>query len=277
MELGLSLKNYPIGIFDSGVGGLTVLSAIQAYLPNEDLMYLADTARVPYGTKSAESVQRYACQAASALVERGIKLLVVACNTASAVALPLLQSRFPEVLVVGVVLPGAQASCLASRSGHIAVIGTESTINGGAYQRAIADIRPDAKVYVKPCSLFVALAEEGWHSGDIVERVAQVYLEPIFSKQLQRPDCLVLGCTHFPVLKPTIQKIIGNDIAVVDSAATTARVVSQLLVERNLSKDSESSGELHCLVTDDAGRFARVAHHFFNNEISLSAIEKVDL
>lgn len=274
----------PIGVFDSGVGGLTVLSALHATLPHENLIYLGDTARVPYGTKSPDSIRRYASQAAGLLVQRGIKLLVVACNTASAVALEALSAQFAPLPVIGVVQPGARAGCEQSVNGVIAVIGTESTISGGAYQQAIQMLRPDARVVATPCSLLVALAEEGWFQGAIVEAVIRQYLEPM----LRAPDglavdSLVLGCTHFPVLSEAIRAVVGPHVALVDSARTTSDDVAIQLASLGIARSAQSQqgaerkGSIHILVTDGPERFARVAGHFFNGTIDLAQIEQVDL
>ena len=191
----------PIGVFDSGVGGLTVLKALQELLPQEDFIYLGDTARLPYGTKSRESIVRYALQSSRHLADQGIKLLVVACNTASASALPGLEAAYPGVPVVGVIKPGARAGCSLNRTGRLAVIATESTVQGGAYQQAILELCPQMRVEAQACSLFVSLAEEGWTKGPLVEQIVARYLTPLFERFGDHlPDALVLGCTHFPVL-----------------------------------------------------------------------------
>ncbi len=268
----------PIGVFDSGVGGLTVLRALRATLPQENFIYLGDTARLPYGTKSPESVVRYSIQAADALVEREIKCLVIACNTASAVALNALRDRYAPLPVVGVLEPGAEAACRASASGHIAVIATEGTVKGGAYQAAIHAMRPDARVVAQACALFVALAEEGWTGGALVEGIMRRYLEPIFSAEVaSHPDCLLLGCTHFPVLKPTMQLVLDPSISIVDSAETTARTVHTLLEDLGLMTDSTAPGAIQLLATDSTARFARVGGIFFGTRIEESAVEPVDL
>jgi len=204
----LSAAPAPIGVFDSGVGGLTVLRALRAALPHEDFVYLGDTARLPYGTKSAQSVIRYSLQCAAALVARKIRCLVVACNTASASSLPALRERYPDLPVIGVIEPGAQAAVEASVSQRIAVIGTEGTISGGAYQAAIHHLNSAAKVSALACSLFVALAEEGWTQGPIAEAVARRYLGMLFTSAGDGPDTLVLGCTHFPALAQPIRAVL---------------------------------------------------------------------
>src|SRR5271154_708519 len=209
----------PIGVFDSGVGGLTVLRALRTALPAENFIYLGDTARLPYGTKSAETVVRYSLQCAAALIERRIRCLVVACNTASASALDALRLHHPSLPVIGVIEPGAQAAVAASRSQHIAVIATEGTINGGAYQTAIRRLSAGAQVSASACSLFVAMAEEGWTEGPIAQMVARRYLEPVFSGA-DAPDTLVLGCTHFPLLADSIRAVLPAHVGVIDSAVT---------------------------------------------------------
>ena len=268
----------PIGIFDSGVGGLTVLRCLREQLPHESFVYLGDTARLPYGTKSADSVVRYSLQAAEFLVARGIKYLVVACNTASAVALDAMRERFAPTPVLGVIEPGAIAGCAASRSGHLAVIATEGTVKGGAYQRAIANVRPDAKVTALACSLFVALAEEGWTEGAIVEAIARRYLGGLFGEG--GPDTLVLGCTHFPVLADAICNVVGREVAIVDSAHTTAAHLLRALTTQGLLLGADSTlppPTLQLLATDGAERFARVGSRFLDESFSAGDVEVVDL
>ena len=195
----------PIGIFDSGMGGLTVLKAISGRLPGENLLYLGDTARLPYGTKSRDTIIRYTLKAAGRLVDEGVKMLVVACNTATSAALPELREHFAPLPVLGVVRPGAEAALAASRNKRIVVIATEATIAGGAYQQAIASLCPEARVQGRACTLFVPLAEEGWMDGPIVEGIASRYLGDLFSPgRPDRPDTLVLGCTHFPYFKEAL-------------------------------------------------------------------------
>jgi glutamate racemase len=268
----------PIGIFDSGVGGLTVLHAVGTRLPAEHLLYLGDTARLPYGTKSADSVTRYALQAAGHLVERGIKLLVVACNTASAVAMPALARGFAPLPVIGVVEAGAEAAVRASCSGHIAVLATESTVRGGAYERAIRARRSDARVFSQACSLFVALAEEGWIAGPLVEAVAREYLHPLIEeKKHDGLDCVVLGCTHFPVLKQTIAQVAGPEVVLVDSGETVAQAIAELLQQQHLARSRGPAGRRQYLATDDAERFARVGSRFLGHALEAGDVEIVDL
>ena len=225
-------RNLSIGVFDSGVGGLTVLRALLERLPHEDFVYLGDTARLPYGTKSPGSIRQYSLQAARQLHARGVKCLVVACNTASATALDALTQEFAPVPVIGVLEPGAAAACRATRRGRIAVLATESTVRGGAYQAAIVRRLPDAVVTARACPLFVALAEEGWTDGPVVEGVIHRYLDDVFvpGDAADGPDTLLLGCTHFPVLAPALARVLGPGVVIVDSAATTAPSLEQALV-----------------------------------------------
>lgn len=264
-----------IGVFDSGVGGLTVLQALRRELPGEPLVYLGDTARLPYGTKSAETVVRYANRAVAHLLQRDVKLLVVACNTASALALDSVRETVGPVPVVGVVRPGAEAAARASREGRIAVIATESTARDGAYEREILRIRPDARVVSRGCSLFVALAEEGWSHGPIAEAVAHEYLDDLFREH--RPDCLVLGCTHFPVLADTLAGVAGAGVTIVDSAATTAAVVREELDRRGMRASSAGPAPVELLATDSPDRFLRMAARFLPDDLPADGVQLVDL
>jgi glutamate racemase len=295
----------PIGVFDSGVGGLTVLKALVAELPHEHFVYLGDTARLPYGTKSPETVARYAVQAAQALSEYGVKCLVIACNTASSVGLPAIRAHVRSVPIVGVIEPGAQAACATSKTGHIAVIATEGTVRGGAYQEAILRLRGHARVIAQPTQLFVALAEEGLHEGPIADSVARHYLEPIFHTSratASRPDTLVLGCTHFPMLASAIRAAVGPDIQIVDSAATTAKSVRETLQRESLMRRDASAGSgvtsaardatstangvlssrgdtgtIRFLATDSIERFARIGSRFLERPIDPEEVELIDL
>ncbi len=248
----------PVGVFDSGVGGLTVLRALARALPHEDFVYLGDTARLPYGTKSPESIRRYALQAAALLRDRGVKCLVVACNTASAVALESLAAGFAPVPVLGVVEPGAAAACAAT---------------------AIRRCRPGASVVARACPLFVALAEEGWTDGAVVEAVIHRYLDDLFLAGAgTRPDTLVLGCTHFPVLEPALRRVLGDGVAIVDSAQTTAAALVGVLEAAALRRPAEAAGgRIALLATDSAERFARVGGTFLGRPLVPADVEVVDL
>jgi glutamate racemase len=266
----------PIGVFDSGVGGLTVLRALRQRLPNEQFIYLGDTARLPYGTKSGDSVLRYSVQAAEFLVRQGIKYLVIACNTASSVAVEPLRERFAPMPVIGVIEPGSIAGCAASTSGHIAVLATEGTVRGGAYQRAITRLEPAAQVKAQACSLFVALAEEGWTDGAIAEAIAHRYVDELFRDD-PRIDTLLLGCTHFPVLAAALRAVIGPSITIVDSAETTARAVQAELIDRGLLNTRVPAGPPILQATDSPERFARVGSRFLGEAFDASRVELVDL
>ena len=267
------MNSAPIGIFDSGMGGLTVMRALAARLPDERFLYLGDTARLPYGTKSADTVRRYALQAARALTTRDVKLVVIACNTAS-VSLAALQDALAPLPVIGVIEPGAEAALLAAPEGPIAVIATEGTVKGGAYVRAI-HVSGNVPVVQQACPLFVPMAEEGLTSGPIAEAVAHRYLDPLMAR-LPKPKALVLGCTHFPALKDVIARVVGPGVILVDSAATTANAVAHLLDERGL-RSSGRTGEHHFFATDAPDRFARVGEIFFGSPIDAGLIEQIDL
>ena len=267
------MSELPVGVFDSGVGGLTVLRALMATLPAEDFLYLGDTARLPYGTKSPQTVARYSVRAAESLVARGIKGLVVACNTASASALPALRDRFPDLPVIGVIEPGARAACEASASGRIAVLATEGTVKGGAYVDAILAVRPDAHVTQVAAQIFVALAEEGWSEGEAVDAVTERYLAHLDA----RVDTVVLGCTHFPLLAGAISKQVGASRRVVDSAATTARATATELLTRKLLTPATRPGQIRLMATDSPERFARVGARFLGAPIAEREVEPIDL
>lgn len=266
-------RSLPIGIFDSGVGGLTVYRALHEQLDNERFIYLGDTARVPYGTKSLATIERYAIENARFLETKGIKLLVVACNTASALALPAIR-RSVNVEVVGVIEPGAEAAVKASKTGRIGVIATEATIQSGAYKRAISAVDSSARVTMEACPLFVSLAEEGWAETEVARLVAVKYLDRIRNSGV---DTLVLGCTHYPILRNVIQNVIG-DVLLVDSGEAVASEVDALLRKRALcstlrfaaDRERELCDDLdHFYVTDAADRFSRVAELFLGTAPSV--------
>jgi len=265
----------PIGVFDSGIGGLTVLAALRTALPHERFLYLGDTARLPYGTKSPGTVARYAVQAAAALAGRGVKYLVVACNTAASVGLAAIRARIAGVPVIGVIQPGAAAACAASTRGHIAVIATEATVRGGAYREAILARRPDARVEQLPTQLLVALAEEGLVEGPVAQGVVRHYLGSLFGAD-PAPDTLVLGCTHFPLLLPTLRDVLGDRVRIVDSALTTAAAVrDELRADGTLRASGEPS--LQFMATDGPERFARVGSRFLGCRIGPQDVELIDL
>lgn len=269
------MNDAPIGIFDSGIGGLTVMRALTARLPNESFIYLGDTARLPYGTKSGDTVTRYAVQAAAALMKRRVKMLVVACNTASAVALPALEQAFAPLPVVGVIVPGAEAALAAAPDGPIAVIATEGTVKGGAYVRAIEAHGRAVPVIQQACPLFVSIAEEGLLDGPVAQAIAHRYLDPLLAA-VPKPKAIVLGCTHFPALRETIASVAGRDIKLVDSAETTAKAVERILRGQNLSRSVKPASH-RFLATDAPDRFARVGEIFLGSAIDPGDVELVDL
>ncbi|HEX5930647.1 MAG TPA: glutamate racemase [Methyloceanibacter sp.] len=268
----------PIGVFDSGMGGLTVLKALAARLPNERFVYLGDTARLPYGTKSAETVQAYALQATRLLLDQDVKMLVIACNTASAVAVELLQQACAPIPVIGVIEPGARAGVAATSNRRIAVIATEGTVRGGAYACAIRRLMSDAEVVQQPCQVFVALAEEGWADAPATRAAAEHYLATLF-ESASPPDTLVLGCTHFPVLADAIRAVIGGRVALVDSAETTAGAVAEALSGAGLASAAEAreGAPVRFFATDSPERFARVGAIFLGRAIDPAAVTLVDL
>lgn len=273
----------PIGVFDSGVGGLTVLSELRRALPHEDFIYLGDTARLPYGTKGADTVSRYALGAAKLLVDRGVKLLVIACNTASAVALPALCERFAPLGVIGVIEGGAQAACEATSDGAVLVTATAGTVRGRAYHTAIASRNPDLQVLAVACPVFVALAEEGWGDSEIAVQTAKRYLAPYLGDaQSEAPvRTLVLGCTHFPLLAGSIQQAIQElhplPVTIVDSAMTTSLQVHAHLVAQGLLRGQSAPGRVRYLATDDVERFCGAAKPFLDAPIGLQEVQWVDL
>lgn len=243
----------PIGVFDSGVGGLTVVAALQRRLPEESILYLGDTARLPYGSKSVDTVTRYTERNLAFLEGRGVKAVVIACNTASALALPRLRPRLPTW---GVVEPGAEAAVARSRSGRIGVIATESTVRSDAYGAAIRRRRPDAEVLSRACPLFVPLVEEGWLDDEVVEAVVRRYTAFLVEAGV---DTLVLGCTHYPLLRPVLQRVMGPGVELVDSAETTASAVAAGLAADGLLVRPPAEAESHLCVTDSSAPFSRVA------------------
>ncbi len=250
-----------IGIFDSGIGGLTVLKEIMAKLPDENIIYLGDTARVPYGIRSAETVTRYSFENTNFLLSQEIKMLVVACNTATAVSLEAIKKEFP-LPVIGVLEPGARAAVAATKTRKVGIIGTEATISSGAYEKAIKRLAPDVEVTSLACPLFVPLAEEGWTDNDVAELVAGKYLAPFRKTGI---DMLVLGCTHYPLLKTVISKAVGPGITLIDSATETAKEVADVL--EKLKWRGGMAGEIirKFYVTDTPMRFEAIGKRFLGD------------
>jgi len=261
----------PIGVFDSGMGGLTVLRALRERLPDESFIYLGDTARLPYGTKSQDTVRQYAMQMARILVERRIKALVVACNTATTAALSHLQTMLPEIPVVGVIAPGASAAVAATKNQRLLVLGTETTVASHAYQTLIQSSLPKAHIQARASSLLVALAEEGM----VHNNIARAALEHYLSERVDE-DTVLLGCTHFPVFKPLLHELLPKHVCVVDSAEATADAVKQALIDKNLLNIKASQNKTHYLVTDSVTRFGAVGAIFLGEPLNQADIELVD-
>lgn len=267
----------PIGVFDSGVGGLTVARAIRAALPNEPLIYLGDTARVPYGNRSPDTIRRYATNATHLLLEHDVKAVVIACNTASAHGLEALVERFPDLPLLGVIEPVARVAAQRTENGHVGVIGTRATIASACYPEALRSERDDLRVTQLACPLFVPLAEEGWTQGEVAEAVAREYLGGLAGEDL---DTLILGCTHYPLLQATIgailDEVMGRYVTLVDSAHATASALDALLQERGIeAAPPEGRASLRLLVTDEPGGFMKGAVRFFGG--SIARPEHVDI
>ncbi len=255
----------PIGIFDSGLGGLTVAKAILKLLPQEDIVYFGDTARVPYGTKSKDSIIRFSLQNADVLMERQVKAIVVACNSSSSYALPALK-RYVKVPVLGVIGPGVRKALAMTRSGRVGIVATPATVNSGAYQKQLLKQRSTCKISAQACPLFVPLVEEGWLERGVTVSVAQEYLRPI---QKAGVDTLILGCTHYPLLKQTLRGILGPDVFLVDSAQEVALELRSLLEEEGLLNTARHTSKNLFLVSDGPEHFRRLAEKFLGREIVL--------
>ncbi len=262
--------NNPIGIFDSGIGGLTVVKQLRRLLPEEQLVYFGDTARIPYGTKSQRLVQQYALQDAHFLLQYDVKMVVVACNSASASALPLLQEQL-DIPVIGVVTPGASAAVRLTRNGKVGIIGTTATVNSHAYTREIHRLAPETQVFGQPCPLLVPLVEEGWLDDYVTVLTIKKYVHDLLKQHI---DTLILGCTHYPVLEQTIQKVVGDDIRLIDSGKETARAVKALLSERNMLHKGRKTEHDRFFVSDIPAKFEEVGSRFLGQP--LEQVERVD-
>lgn len=261
----------PIGLFDSGVGGLTVVHEVMKVLPDEQIIYFGDTARVPYGTKSARVVQGFALQDARFLLQFDVKLIVVACHTASSVALELLQQTF-SLPILGVIEPGVHAALAATRNGKIGVIGTRGTISSGTYQRLFAEANPKIQIHGQVCPLFVPLAEEGWLDAPVTHEIARIYLAPLIDQKI---DTLILGCTHYPLLKSVIQTVTGPDVRLIDSAEETARAIVHKLRDEGLQNLSKIKPAHRFMVSDIPHQFREVGERFLG--CRLDSLDRVDL
>jgi glutamate racemase len=253
----------PIGVFDSGIGGLTVAHAVMQQMPHESVTYFGDTARVPYGPKSPETVRRYSEEIAAFLAEQGIKSLVVACNTATAHALPALRESL-SMPVIGVIEPGARAAVRATRNGHIGVIGTVGTIKSGAYERALRNIEPSLRITARACPLFVPLVEEGWVDHQATRLIAREYLAPLLDANV---DTAVLGCTHYPLLKKVISEVLGDGVKLIDSAEETARETAAVLRDKRLAAPPETEPEYRFIASDDPLMFLQLGQRFLGGAI----------
>lgn len=265
------MDNRPIGVFDSGVGGLTVLKEIIEQLPGEDIVYFGDTARIPYGTKSKESVIKFFFQSVRFLLTKEVKAIVIACNTASALAMEESQRAF-NIPIIGVIEPGVRAAVSMTRNNTIGVIGTEGTINSQSYQRKIRAMLPTAEVIGISCPLFVPIVEEGWQGTDVSYIVAKKYLLELKEHNI---DSLVLGCTHYPALRYTINKVLGDKVVLVNPAYETAKATKILLNEKNLLSNKLDGGSCNFYVSDDPEKFKRIGGNILRREIA--SVEKVDI
>lgn len=263
------MRDSPIGVFDSGVGGLTVVKELIKKVPNEDIIYFGDTARVPYGTKSPSTVKRFSVENTLFLLKFNVKLLVVACNTSSAIGLPLLQ-KFFSIPIIGVIKPGAKAAIRSTRNGRVGVIATHTTISSGAYEKEVRHLNSDIKVFGQSCPLFVPLAEEGWVDGEVAKITADKYLTSLKEKKV---DTLILGCTHYPLLRPVIQNIMGRSVKLVDSAEETAKEAEDLLEECGLKSDNKKKGNLKFYVSDEPDKFSSLGKKFLGRDVD--SVEKV--
>ncbi len=264
-------KSNPIGVFDSGIGGLTVVKQLKQFLPKENIVYFGDTARVPYGTKSNSTVIEYAIQDARFLINKNVKLIVVACNTASSVALDVLREKF-GVPIIGMITPGANLALEKTKNNRIGVIGTEATISNAAYSKELLKLNDKVKVYEKACPLFVPLAEEGWLEHKATKLIAKEYLSELKEKNI---DTLILGCTHYPLLKNVIGEVMGEGVELIDSGTAAAIVVEDYLRAKSLLNDSSVEGNDLFFVSDMPGKFKFIAERFLGKK--LPNIRKIDL
>jgi len=268
--------NNPIGVFDSGLGGLSVLSELLKQLPGEEYLYLGDTQRNPYGLKSAQTVEKYTVEAVTFLVKAGAKLIVIACNTATVAGLDTVQKAFPDIPIVGVVEPGCLAVAEVVQK-HIVLLATQGTVKSGVHAARIKELKPDIKVSGVPAPILVALAEEGWLSGDVADAVCKRYLGDLYNDPDNAPDCLLLGCTHFPPFYNSIRKAVGSETTIVDPSGLTAQHVSAELEKHGILSKNTNPGKIKYLVTADPERFARIASFLLGKNIDLEDIKLINL
>lgn len=265
------MDSRPIGVFDSGIGGLTVVKEIMKMLPDEDIIYFGDTARVPYGTKSKETVIKYSFQCVRFLLEKNVKSIVIACNTASASSLDIVQQSY-DLPIVGVVEPGAKTACKVTKSGKIGIIGTEGTISSGAYEKAINEINKNIKMTLRACPLFVPIAEEGWQDTEIAFLTAQNYLWDFKKSDI---DALIMACTHYPLLEKTIGKVLGEGIKLVNPAYETAKVLEYMINSNGLKNDRPHKGDYKYYVSDNPVKFKKTGENFLEKPVGW--VEKIDI
>jgi glutamate racemase len=258
------MRNRPIGIFDSGIGGLTVFKEIKNLLPNEDIVYFGDTARVPYGTKSKDTVVKFSAQNADFLIALGVKMIVVACNTSSSFSLPILRRRC-NIPIIGVVQPGAHEAAGVTRKMKVGVIGTRATISSGIYKKELKKLNPKIDVISESCPLFVPIVEEGWLKKDVTRIIADQYLGLLKKKRI---DAIILGCTHYPLLKPIIRRVLGKRIALIDSAAQTAKAVKKILYDKKIENKKKGRGRYRFYVTDEPHLFKKIGSRFLGGKIN---------
>ena len=263
VNIGAEMVNRPVGVFDSGVGGLTVVSQLFRILPQEDIIYFGDTAHLPYGSKSKEAVTRYSLDIANFLKAQKVKIIVVACNTASSFALSSLRENI-ELPVIGVIEPGAQAAIDTTRNFRIGIIGTEGTVKSGAFEEVLKRIDRNVKVFSKPCPLLVPLVEEGWQDKPVTSQIAEEYLSPLKEKGI---DTLILGCTHYPLLKKLLSRIMGQEISLIDTAEATAKAVEGKLREENLLRKGNRKAVYKFFVSDDPEKFLQLGSKFLGKSI----------
>jgi glutamate racemase len=265
------MRNKPIGIFDSGIGGLTVFREIKKLLPRENIVYFGDTARVPYGIKSKDTVIKFSIQNADFLAKLSVKMLVVACNTSSCYSLPMLKRRY-KIPVVGVIESGTREAAKVTKKMKVGVIGTKATISSGIYKKKLQKINPKINVISISCPLFVPLVEEGWLNDDITKCIARRYLAPLKEEDI---DVIILGCTHYPLLKSAIYEVLGKDVTLIDSAMQTARVVKKVLNEKELYNLKEAKGKYRFYVSDEPQLFKKIGSIFLGNRITM--VKKVEI
>jgi len=266
------MDNRPIGVFDSGLGGLTAVKELMNQLPGESIVYFGDTGRVPYGTRSNQTVIKYVLQDIRFLLNFDIKFIIIACGTASSIALEAVQDKF-EVPIIGVVNSTAEQAVRTTVNKKIGIIGTQGTINSGAYERKIKELDSEVKTFSKPCPLFVPLVENGYLDNKVVRLVAEEYLEPLIAEQV---DTLILGCTHYPLLKKVISDIMGEHVRLIDPGVETARYVKELFKSNHMLADSRSKSTYRYFVSDSIDNFSRLGSLFLQKQIN-DAVEKIDI